>query len=326
MKAGRDNATRRAPVAVSHEAAVICAAGKVEAIREVKVASPVTGVLKEVSVEEGQRLRKGDVIAALENSDLAARVAEAEATVQVRRASLDRLVDGSREQERREAAAAADEAKVILDHAHAELARRDGLFKDDLISRSEYDQFVRGFQVAQARFAAASDHFSLVNAPARADDLARAKADVELAEAQLAEARAVLEETIIRAPFDGTVLKRFRRAGEVVSNRADTPIVSFGDNSRLRVRVDVDETDIGKLRLGERAYFTAAAFGNRKFWGRVVSIGRELGRKNIDTDEPGEKVDTEVLETLVDLDGHPPLPDGLRMDSYLLVNDNAPSR
>jgi len=156
--------------------------------------------------------------------------------------------------------------------------------------------------------------------------LARAQADLELAQAQVAEAQALLEKSVVRAPFDGTVLKLFRRQGEAVSDHADTPIVSLGDNSRLRVRVDVDETDVGKVRLGARAYFTTAAFGDRKFWGRVVRIGQELGKKNIDTDEPGEKVDTKVLETLVDLDGHPPLLDGLRMDSFLTVTPSSGER
>ena len=114
---------------------------------------------------------------------------------------------------------------------------------------------------------------------------------------------------------------RFRRAGEAVSDKADTPVVSFGENSRLRVRVDVDETDIARLRVGARAYFTAQAFGAQKFWGRVVRIGQELGKKNIETDQPGEKVDTKVLETIVELDGRPPLPAGLRVDSYLLVQN-----
>jgi hypothetical protein len=85
------------------------------------------------------------------------------------------------------------------------------------------------------------------------------------------------------------------------------------------VRVDVDENDVSRLQPGDRAYFTAHAFGSEKFWGKVARVGRELGKKNVQTDEPSEKLDTKVLETLVDLDGHPPLPPGLRVDSYILV-------
>jgi hypothetical protein len=87
----------------------------------------------------------------------------------------------------------------------------------------------------------------------------------------------------------------------------------------LRVRVDVDETDVARPKAGDRAYFTAQAFGDQKFWGRVVRVGRLLGRKNVETNEPTEKLDTKILETLVELDGHPPLPAGLRVDSFIVT-------
>ena len=300
--------------------AVICAAGKVEPVSEaVTIASQLAGQLRQVPVEEGQHLGKGDVIAVLDNADYAARVAESRATVEVRQAELDRVVNGAREQERHEAAAAVEEAKAVVADTRSNMLRYQSLFGTGDVSRSDFERTQREYQVAEARLSAASQHFAFLDAPARADERAKAEANVALARAQLAEAEALLEKTVIRAPFDGVVLKRFRKAGEMVSDKTDSPIVNFGDESRLRVRVDVDETDVARLRAGERAYFTAQAFGDRKFWGRVTRIGRQLGKKNIDTGDPAEKVDTKVLETLVDLEGHPPLPAGLRVDSFIVV-------
>lgn len=315
-------ATGRGPAASEKPAkeSTICAAGKVEPVsEEIKIGSQLSGVLHEVPVEEGQRVAKGAVIAVLDNSDYAARVAQASATVEVRQAELDRLVNGARDQERREAAASVEEASAVLDNARTELERRRSLFQTGDISRSDWERAEREFQVAEARVSQASQRHAFLDAPARADERARAEAAVSLAKAQLAESQALLEKTVVRAPFAGTVLKRFRKAGETVSDKGDTPIVSFGDNSRLRVRVEVDETDVAKLRLGDRAYFTAPAFGAQRFEGRVARIGSELGQKNIETGAPSEKVDTKILETLVDLDGHPPLPAGLRVDSYIFV-------
>ncbi len=300
---------------------VVCAAGRVEPVtEEVKIGSQISGVLRRVPVEEGQRLRRGEVIATLENADFAARVLEAEAAVAQRQAALERIVNGAREQERREAAAAVDEAEAVLADASAEMARRQALFLTGDVSQSDRERAEREYQVAEARLAQASQRYAFVDAPARPDDRARAEADLAHAQAQQLEARALLEKTIVRAPFDGTVLKRFRKAGETVTDRGDTPIVSFGDDSRLRVRVDVDETDVGKAHVGDRAWFTAQAFGSRKFWGRVIRIGHELGKKNVETDRPNEKIDTKVLETLVELDGHPPLPSGLRVDSFIAAD------
>ncbi len=303
------------------EEAVISAAGRVEPVsEEVKIGSQLAGVLREV-VEESRHLRAGQVIAVLDNADYAARAAAARATVEVRRAELDRIVNGARDQERREAAASVEEAQAILANARAEVQRRQSLYESGDISRSDWERTEREYQVAEARLRQATERHSFVDAPAREDERARAEASLALARAQLAEAEALLEKTIVRAPFDGTVLKRFRKAGETVSDKGDTPIVSFGDDSRLRVRVDVDETDVARLRRGDRAWFTSEAFGPQKFWGTVVRVGRELGKKNVQTDEPSEKLDTKVLETLVELEGHPPLPPGLRVDSFIQVGE-----
>jgi len=91
----------------------------------------------------------------------------------------------------------------------------------------------------------------------------------------------------------------------------------MADDSVLRVRLDVDESDVSKLVVGQRTYVTAEAYGAHKFWGRVIRVGRILGKKNIRTDEPSEHVDTKILETLVELDAGQTLPLGLRVDAYV---------
>ena len=79
----------------------------------------------------------------------------------------------------------------------------------------------------------------------------------------------------------------------------------------------MDESDVAQLRLAERAYVAAWTFGDWKFWGRVVQIGEQLAKKNIQTDEPTEHGDTKILETLVQLDSGHDLPVGLCVDGYI---------
>jgi hypothetical protein len=92
-----------------------------------------------------------------------------------------------------------------------------------------------------------------------------------------------------------------------------------GDKAVLRVRVDVDETDVSKVHVGDKAYATADAFGDHKFWGHVVRVGEQLGPKNVRTDEPTERVDRKILETLVELDPGAAIPVGLRVDAYIVA-------
>jgi len=160
-----------------------------------------------------------------------------------------------------------------------------------------------------------------VDDQAREEDRSLAEANLQLSRAQLQEAQARYEKTFIRSPINGLVLRKHHRNGESVSNSstAPDPILTVGDDHVLRVRVEVDETEVSKVHVGQKAYVTADAYGQRKFWGHVVRVGEELGRKNIRTDEPTEHVDTKILETLVELDPGADLPVGLRVDGYILT-------
>lgn len=300
------------------QTSMVVAAGLVEPLsEEVKIGSELDGKLREVLVEEGQVVRKGQMLAVLENGDYAARIQLAKAGLREREAVLERLLNGSRQEERREAQANVREMAVLVDHARAERDRRTSLLDRGAISRTEFDGVDREFRVAQARLEAAKEHFALVDAGARQDERLRAEAEIERARAQIREAEASLEKTLIRSPLNGVVLRRYRKTGESVSANGNSPIVALGDTSRLRVRADVDETDVARLKIGQRAWVTAEAYPGRRFQGSVVRIGQALGRKNVRTDEPTERVDTKILETLIELDAGQQLPVGLRVDSYI---------
>jgi HlyD family secretion protein len=297
---------------------VIAAPGRVEAIsEEIRISSELSGRLKTVNVEEGNRVQRGQVLAEIENADYKARVSSAEAELGQREAELRRTVNGARSEERREAEAAMNAAKAILVNAKREAERRRGLADRNILSRDEAERFERAYQVAEAQYEQTAQHFALVDAQAREEDRAKAEAAVAGAKAQLEEGRAFLEKTYVRAPITGVILRKFRHTGESVSTQFDSPVVTMADDSKLRVRLDIDEADVSALRVGQRAYVTAEAFPGQRFYGRIIRVGQILGRKNVRTDEPSEHVDTKILETLVELDNGQHLPLGLRVDSFV---------
>jgi HlyD family secretion protein len=296
----------------------IAAPGRVEAVsEEIRVAAQVGGRLQQVLVEENDRVARGQLIAVVENDDYRARLASAEATLRLREADARRVHNGAREQERRDAEAALHEASAVLDNATADVTRKRELFAETVISRSELDAAQQQLGVARAKADSARERLSLVEAGARQEDRDHADADVALARAAVAEARALLDKTYVRSPIDGIVFRKFRRAGESVSTQFDSPIVTLADRSRIRVRVDVDEADIARLRVGQPAYVTADAFGDRRFTGTIVRVGQMLGKKNVRTDEPTERIDTKILETLVELNDGRELPLGLRVQAFI---------
>jgi len=208
----------------------------------------------------------------------------------------------------------------VMENAKVELRRRQELFSAGVVSREELERYAREADVAQAKYDAAMQQHALVDDHAREEDRTFAQADLKLAEAQSAEAQARYDKTFIRSPIEGAVLRKHHRSGESVSNSSTVPdpVLTIGDRKTLRVRVDVDETDVSKVNIGQSAYVTADAFPKQKFWGHVVRVGQQLGPKNVRTDEPTEKVDTKILETLVELDPGSQLPDGLRVDAFIL--------
>jgi HlyD family secretion protein len=296
---------------------MVTAPGTVEPISEnVEISSELPGKLDRV-VDEGLAVHAGQVIAVLANRDYHAQVAAARATLDDRITALRRLVNGARAEERQEALAAVEEADAVLANAVAERDRRRQLVLERAISREEADRAEQAWSVAQAKRRAAAERYALVDGAAREEDRARAEAAVAIARAALEQAEATLAKTYIRSPIDAVVLRRHHQAGETVLNSAVDPIVTIGDTSRLRVRAEIDELDVSLIRSGQRAFVRADTFGDRKFYGVLTRIGESLGKKRVRTGLPQERVDTKVLEVLMDLDDAQGLRPGLRVDVYV---------
>jgi ABC exporter DevB family membrane fusion protein len=304
---------------------LIAGAGRVEPSSEnIKLGSELNGKLKRIYVEEGTVVHRGQVLAELENADYRAQVESAAAEVKQKQAELRKVINGARQQERREAWSSVAEAEAVMNHARLEKDRYRKLFEAGVVSREEADNYAKEYDVAKARFDEMTHHHELVDADAREEDRSMAEANLQLAEAKLQEARALLDKTYIRSPIDATVLRKHHREGESVSNFTSSPdpIFTVGDTGNLRVRVDVDEADVSKLALGQAAYVTAEAYGNKRFRAHVVQIGQQLGRKNVRTDEPTERVDMKILETLLALDDSEELPVGLRVNAFIVSGAN----
>jgi HlyD family secretion protein len=299
----------------------LAARGRVEGAtsQEIKLASRVVGRLKEVTVNDGDPVRKGQVVAVLENDDLQAQVEQARANLLRAQAALEKLQNGARPEERAASRAAMDEAQAAADNARQVYARSLKLFQEGgIISQSVLDQSERDWKMAQARLESARENYKLIMAPPRAEDVTAAKAEVELARAQLAQAQDNYDNTFVHSPVGGVVVKRYMNPGESISYESlYQPIVSVSDTTHLMVRAEIDETDIGKIQIGQRAAIRCDAFRGQTFYGSVIRISGGLGRKKIQTDNPTEKIDTDVLESFVEVDPGSPLRVGLRVDVYI---------
>lgn len=323
----RNKASRQAANAsIQRESNILVAApGRIEPVsEEIEVSSEINGKLKSVLVEEGNQVRRGQIVAVLENEDYRAQVAFARARLDMKKAELRLVINGARSQERRKTREEVRETEAVMKNAKAEMERRIRLYREGIIAKEEADRAESEYKADKARYDAAKQRYALIEDEAREEDRSKAEAEVAMAQAQLHEARARLRKTFIRSPIHGVILRKHLKTGESVSNSLGSrpmPIVTVGDISTLRIRVDIDESDIGKIKPGQKAYVTANAYGNKRFRCHVVSIGQVLGKKNIRTDEPTERMDRKILETLIELDDGQELYPGLRVDAFIITMD-----
>lgn len=284
---------------------------------ETRVAGQVPGRIAKIAVKEGDRVEAGAILAELAGEVERAALAAAEADVAAAKADLTRALRGQRAEDVEAAAAEASVAKTRAELSASQLARAEALSKKGALSTEELDRARTTAVADEASFKAADARRRLFAAGSRSEDIASARARVAAAQARAEQAKASVERLVIRAPISGEVLRVKYREGEYYTPQGAEALLLLGDTSKLRVRMDVDERDIAKVKIGAQAWVVADAFEGRRFGGKVAEIGRRMGRKNIRTDEPTERVDTKILEVVIDLDAAPELLPGLRVVSYV---------
>jgi HlyD family secretion protein len=295
------------------------APGVVEPVGEEReIGSQVIGIIREMRIEENDEVHEGQIIAVVDNADQVARLASARAELALRQAELERVVSGARAEERREARAALTEAEASLDLARRDYNRRLPLAKSGVSPEAALDRARSALNAAEARRAIMAERLAILESGSRAEDVAAAHARVGLAEADVALAEALLDKTFIRSPVTGTVLRQDRTVGEAVTNMPPIPIAVVGDLRGLRVRAEIDEIDVGWVAVGQRVEVTADAFPGRKFGGTVYRVSSRMGAKQVQTGRQADRVDTKVLQVLINLDAGIRLPIGLRVDAYFL--------
>ena len=305
---------------------MVAAPGLVEPNGEEReIGSQVIGIIREMRVEENDQVVAGQIIAVVDNNEQQARVESARAQLALRNAELDRVTNGARPEERREARAAEAEAEANLELARREYERKVPLAKSGASTQAALDQATSALNATEAHRTVMSERLGVMEAGSRTEDVEAARAQVALAEADVALAEALLDKTFIRSPVTGTVLRRYRAAGEAVGNMPPTPVAVVGDLSRLRVRAEVDETDVGRVTIGQRVEVTADAYPDRRFGGTVYRVSSRLGGKAVQTGRPTDRVDTKVLQVLIDLEPGTTLPIGLRVDAYFTGGFDSPS-
>lgn len=240
---------------------------------EVKVGARISGRVERLFANVGVLVKKGAPIARLDDRDLRARAARASADLAATRAQLALVKRGARPEEISEVDAALTQAVAEERLAEAQTRRTGGLVEKGFVGQEDGERAERDVAVARAKTAAARSRLELARHRYVEEDVALAEARVRQAEASLQEAEALVSFATLTAPIDGVIAQVSTQAGETVSAGMSAPtFVTLIDLDRLEVAAYVDEVDVGRVRVGQRATFNVDAFPGEEFTGAVTAI------------------------------------------------------
>ena len=280
--------------------AVVSASGEIKPKTYVNIGANAFGKIVKLQVREGDRVRKGQLLAQLENVQSSADVNAMRASLQA--AETDFVAAQAALQTAR---ADLNRAKSDADHARLDWERAQGLYKDALIAKQDYDTKKAAWESAEAGLAQAQARVE--QAKAQQDS---AQKHISQNQANLTRVSDVLQKTLYVAPFDGVITNLPVREGETVvigiQNAPGSTLMTLADMSVITAEVKVDETDIVNVQMGQPAEVTIDAIPRKTFHGTVSEIGdnavvRSTGVSTSQATSTSEEAkDFKVVVTLAD--------------------------
>jgi len=241
----------------------------------VAVSSKVSGRVDKVLVSEGDNVTPGQVIAVLEQQEFEVQAEQAQANLAVAEAKLAAAVAGNRPQEIAQANASVLQTKANLENAKKNSERDEVLYQQGAISVQQRDSSKTSLDIAGAQYIAATEQYSLSREGSRQEDILIARALVQQAKAALKNAEIQLADTTIKAPVSGVVALKSVEGGEIIS--FGQQLFSISSLSDVWIGANIEETYIGRLKVGQLAEFTVDAYPGKTFAGHVVEIGPAAG-------------------------------------------------
>lgn len=283
---------------------------------DVRVVTQLPGRIVEVVVGVNDQVKAGDLLFRLDDEEYRARVEGADAEVSVRVRERDQENVGKAAKDRRTAEDNLDRAQRTLfasrfDLDRAMANRRAGKATDQDVANARN-------LVSDAKAAVDREREALqrVLSGSGIPLPTRLESGLSVSRAELAVAETALSRTRVRAPIDGTVLQVNARVGEMALPNPEQIQVVIGDLTKLRVRAEIVERDVDKVRVGQSAVVTSDAFPGRQFEGKVTQVARTLSSPIVSQKGPRRPNDVDVLEVLVELGGQTPLIPGMRTDVF----------
>jgi HlyD family secretion protein len=259
-------------VILSAISSVVTATGTITAYRESRIGPKISGRCERIFVEEGDHIKEGQVLARLDQSSLIIAKKQAQAALATAKATLNKVLAGTRQELIQQAEADFSSAKANLHWAQKEFARNEALYRRHVISQKALDSIKMQLQVAEAQYKKAEEYLEMAKRGSTREDIEVTRAQVVQAEVAMKMAEQNLEDSVIVAPFPAVVVQRFKNEGEYITSTPDTPIIYIADIRKVKVEVGIPEDKIQDLCLGQSAEIRVDGYPDEVFQGQVSLI------------------------------------------------------
>jgi multidrug resistance efflux pump len=305
----RKKVEKRGPEVRQAANAAVTSKGVVESEEEVQVGSQVSGIIREIRANEGDPVRKGQLLVILDSGKVVAKVEQAEAMTREARERLRELETGSRSEDIEIARARAKRDEVVYGQANDEFQRQERLYRKDAATLIERDRALERMKTAAEELKGAESNLQKLLKGERKGEVEQARAAVARNSAEKKYNQALLREYTITSPIDGVVTARQKEAGEIVD--VGTPLMKLINPKRMRIRAEIEETDVGKVKDGQQVEVTMDAYRDKVYRGKVYKIFPDVKRKAQKTFDPMASFDINTQQIYIRLDDFTGLKDGM---------------
>lgn len=282
---------------------------------QIKIAASVVGRVSEVLVKVNDRVATDEPLLRLDDEDAQGRVASAQAQVAMREKARNEKSAGKAANRRDAEDAVADAEAAVVDARYtfdkAVRAKRSGSGSDATVAAAR-----TAWMRSQDNLERERSQLRKIAGQSGTPLPTQLEGQLNVARSELRVALAELEKLTIRAPTASTVLKVNAKAGELAAPSSPQPLLLLGDLSRLRVRAELDEHDVGKIKVGDNVSVRAEAFRGQSFAGKVATIATLVEPARLNSPTSRNLTDFSVAEVLIDLADSGPLVAGMNVDVY----------
>ena len=278
----RNSKAQTVPVKVQDLHVSISTSGTVVPVQEVNLSPKAAGQLAKLYVDQGDRVKQGQVIAQMDDRNIQAQLRQQQANLALAEATLAEAVAGSRREEIAQVQAQVKAAQAQANLTQSRNVRYQQLFQQGAISRDQLQEVLTNERNTQATLQQTQQKLLELNNGTRPEEIAQDQARVAQAKAQLQAVQVQQEDTLIRAPFTGIVTQKYANVGAFVTpttsasatnSATSTSVVAIA--SQLEALAKVPETDIAQIKPNRQVWIVADAFPGEKFLGQVRLIAPE---------------------------------------------------